>query len=243
MIANILESLNIDRLEQLKLARNYYLNFLDRSIRYDLIPKTSPEYLELSRYFLEDKEEDDVREERFEKWLKIVPRDMKIDRMKRIMKLKSIEIPECKEESDDEIDCLVWTEILNCHVLICLDRFGILIKEMELLEMGQDHVVDMSEEDRVSSNPSNMTTRIDKPFKLVKDRKNVAEGVFKYGHNLPTMTIEEYLELERRRGNIISGGGAASTVKLEIDEDDEETTEIELKKAREFDELKDCKLF
>jgi immunoglobulin-binding protein 1 len=31
--------------------------------------------------------------------------------------------------------------------------------------------------------------------------------VFGPGHNLPTMSIDEYLQIERERGNILSGGG------------------------------------
>ena len=53
------------------------------------------------------------------------------------------------------------------------------------------------------------------------------------------MTIDEYLELERKRGNIISGGGAASAVKKEVDEDNEMEVDRALMKAREFDEFKD----
>lgn len=46
-----------------------------------------------------------------------------------------------------------------------------------------------------------------RPFTLVDNRSQLKRGVFKSGHNLPTMTIDEYLEEERRRGGIIEGGG------------------------------------
>ena len=236
-MATVLECQNTDRMEHLKMAQSYYLNFLYRSMQYDLVPKSIHEYPELSRYFLEDKDEDDVKEARFEKWLKQVPRDLKIDRMKRILKLKGFEIPEDDEKEEfDEINNLVWLDIVHYYVLLTIDRLGMLLRELELLEVGENPIEPVKTEVKNDS-----LTKIEKPFKLVKDRKTIAEGAFKYGHNLPTMTIDEYLDLERKRGNIISGGGAASAVKKEIDEDNEAAMEIELKKAREFDEINDSK--
>ena len=44
-------------------------------------------------------------------------------------------------------------------------------------------------------------------FTILDSREQIRKGVFRPGHNLPTMTIDEYLEEERRRGNIIEGGG------------------------------------
>lgn len=46
-----------------------------------------------------------------------------------------------------------------------------------------------------------------RPFTILDNREEIRNGVFRPGHNLPTMTIDEYLEEERRRGNIIEGGG------------------------------------
>lgn len=42
------------------------------------------------------------------------------------------------------------------------------------------------------------------------ERSRLQAQVFGPGHRLPTMSIDEYLEVERQRGNIITGGGAAS---------------------------------
>jgi hypothetical protein len=58
------------------------------------------------------------------------------------------------------------------------------------------------------------------PFTLLGNRQELAAGVFRPGHNLPTMSIDEYLEEERRRGGIIEGGGEASWHRPEPDEDD-----------------------
>ena len=75
-----------------------------------------------------------------------------------------------------------------------------------------------------------------KPFTLLDNRQKLRNGVFKPGHNLPTMTIDEYLEEERRRGGIIDGGGEQSGSAAEVDEDDMEKADQDTMKAREWDE-------
>lgn len=75
------------------------------------------------------------------------------------------------------------------------------------------------------------------PFTIVGSRQDLKKGVFRPGHNLPTMSIDEYLEEEKRRGNIIEGGGEASFNRPEPDEDDMEKADQETYKAREWDEF------
>ncbi|CCU83031.1 TOR signaling pathway regulator (TapA) [Blumeria hordei DH14] len=76
-----------------------------------------------------------------------------------------------------------------------------------------------------------------RPFTLLSNRKTLRKDVFKPGHNLPTMTIDEYLEEERARGGIIEGGGEASGIRPEPDEDNFEKADEETMKAREWDEF------
>ncbi|RKU46782.1 hypothetical protein DL546_006431 [Coniochaeta pulveracea] len=68
------------------------------------------------------------------------------------------------------------------------------------------------------------------------DKQELAKGVFRPGHNLPTMSIDEYLEEERKRGGIIEGGGEASWARPEPNEDDIEKADQETYKARAWDE-------
>ncbi|SPN99610.1 related to TAP42, component of the Tor signaling pathway [Cephalotrichum gorgonifer] len=77
------------------------------------------------------------------------------------------------------------------------------------------------------------------PFTLVGNRQELKKGVFRPGHNLPTMSIDEYLEEERRQGNIIEGGGEASYYRPEPDEDDMEKADADTYKARDWDDFKD----
>jgi len=91
-----------------------------------------------------------------------------------------------------------------------------------------------------------------RPFVLLDKRQQLKDGVFGPGHNLPTMTIDEYLEEERRRGGIVEGGGFVlrfhvicsiltvcrekSGERLEVDEDDYEAADRATMKARAWDE-------
>ncbi|KAH7165519.1 TAP42-like protein [Dactylonectria macrodidyma] len=74
------------------------------------------------------------------------------------------------------------------------------------------------------------------PFTLVGSRTDLAKGVFRSGHNLPTMSIDEYLEEEKRRGNILQGGVEEKPV---VDEDDMEAADEATYKARAWDEFTD----
>ncbi len=75
------------------------------------------------------------------------------------------------------------------------------------------------------------------PFTLVGGRADLRQGVFRAGHNLPTMSIDEYLDEERRRGNILSGG--TDPQKPEPDEDDMDAVDRATYKAREWDDFND----
>ncbi|KAF2226914.1 phosphatase 2A-associated protein [Elsinoe ampelina] len=76
-------------------------------------------------------------------------------------------------------------------------------------------------------------------FTLLDKRTQLQQGVFRPDHSLPTMTIDEYLEEERRRGGIIEGGGPNSGLAPEPDEDNLEKADAETMKARAWDDFKD----
>ncbi|KIX08353.1 uncharacterized protein Z518_03009 [Rhinocladiella mackenziei CBS 650.93] len=75
------------------------------------------------------------------------------------------------------------------------------------------------------------------PFTLTDKRTQLLQGVFKPSHNLPTMSIDEYLEEERRRGGIIDGGGNVNAPQPEPDEDNMEQVDAATMRAREWDEF------
>ena len=78
-----------------------------------------------------------------------------------------------------------------------------------------------------------------RPFTLLDKRTRLQQGVFRPDHSLPTMTIDEYLEEEKRRGGMIDGGGEQSGVREIVDEDDYEKQDEEMYKARQWDEFKE----
>lgn len=77
------------------------------------------------------------------------------------------------------------------------------------------------------------------PFTLLDRRTQLQQGVFKPSHNLPTMTIDEYLEEEKRQGNVVQGG-EQSGIQPEVDEDDLDIADEETMKARAWDEYKEA---
>lgn len=79
-----------------------------------------------------------------------------------------------------------------------------------------------------------------RPFTLLDTRQSLRKSVFRPGHNLPTMTIDEYLEEERARGGIIEGGGQASGIRTLPDEDNYNVADDETLKAREWDDFKEA---
>lgn len=78
------------------------------------------------------------------------------------------------------------------------------------------------------------------PFTLLDHRQRVRNGVFRPDHSLPTMTIDEYLAEEKRRGGMIDGGGAGEGRPTEQDEDNDRCADAETLKAREWDEFKEA---
>ncbi|CAO3627042.1 unnamed protein product [Cunninghamella echinulata] len=75
-----------------------------------------------------------------------------------------------------------------------------------------------------------------RPFVITSKRQQIKDQVFRPGWNLPTMTVDEYLQQEMDRGNIIKGGGEEPE-KKEIDENDYDALDADTMKKREWDEF------
>ncbi|GJJ12512.1 hypothetical protein Clacol_006755 [Clathrus columnatus] len=73
------------------------------------------------------------------------------------------------------------------------------------------------------------------PGSASSEKAKFLAQVFRPDHRLPTMTVDEYLEEEKRRGNIISGGGSQSFTaptkaeKLALDSEMDGTLQSEIK--------------
>lgn len=166
---------------------------------------------------------------------------------------------------DEEVVRTVHLANLALSVHLSFQQLESLNREAEILEQAPEPLIPQSstvEEDerrrQESMRQDGYTERLDRPFKrlqsfngpmlskegkplqpftIVGTRQDLAKTVFRPGHNLPTMSIDEYLDEEKRRGGIIEGGGEASWHRPEPDEDDEEKADAETMKARAWDEF------
>ncbi|CAG8532622.1 11153_t:CDS:2, partial [Dentiscutata erythropus] len=130
--------------------------------------------------------------------------------------------------------------------LLSIKQEADLLNQMRKMEeIGQSSSVEMRDDNRIEtvSRDHNgpllsQDGRPLRPFVITSQREAIKERVFRPSWRLPTMTIDEYLEQEAQRGNIIQGGGEKSKSKTEVD-DDEKAIDEETYKAREWDEFKD----
>lgn len=164
-------------------------------------------------------------------------------------------------ERDEEAVRQVYLMEVQWRIHKTFEGLDSLNREKEMLDMAPEEEIDdprrgAEEESRGGVDP---TLRLDEPFQksllnrggpllskqgrplqpftLVGSRTDLARGVFRPGHNLPTMSIDEYLEEEKRRGGILEGG--TDPPRNVVDEDDMEAVDRETYKAREWDDYKD----
>jgi hypothetical protein len=143
------------------------------------------------------------------------------------------------DEDDSETDAILREATLLLLRLSCAQAYGQLEsmdQELELLRSAPPPppLLEHPTEDRKGKNRDDndlwtldAPTRPDgsgplldlsgkptRPFTILpagaSDRARLQSQVFGPGHRLPTMSIDEYLQIERERGNILSGGGPQS---------------------------------
>ncbi|EPB85730.1 hypothetical protein HMPREF1544_07481 [Mucor circinelloides 1006PhL] len=192
-------------------------------------------------------------------------RDQKIARFKRERAVKQhiaqlrqqLDAVGNKEDEDRDVDDMEreWVEaLIELEILKALENWHaieqemVMVKEMEAMkEMREKTGRDTSVDSREAPQTSRANWGKDKPmlskegrplqpFVIMNKREQLKSQVFGYGHNLPTMTIDEYLEQEMERGNIIQGGGEEPE-KPVIDDNDYDAQDAETMKKREWDEF------
>ncbi len=157
-------------------------------------------------------------------------RQLKISRLHRIRDLEAIlEQRPALINVDEEEERKFFLDEIQLQSLKCLEELEMVEMELMMLSNGLERTTPS-----VTSYPS--VRKVGQSFTLLKSR--MREGVFKPGHNLPTMTIDEYLELERQRGGIIprSSNDADTDDK---DEDRDGNDEEKLQAQRRMDDFKD----
>ncbi|KAJ5152376.1 hypothetical protein N7492_010671 [Penicillium capsulatum] len=249
-----------DREATLKRALELYEQFLTRLDEYELLSKEDKKLLEQylanpSSFTLAPindaaaRRETKVRRFREEKELK--------------QKLEYLSRNEATLQSDDDDTRRLYLAELQLHIHQTFQALDLLIQELSILstmrnapELTQPRADDPRQRSNLGG--TNYSDRLDpslsqllnggrggpilnskgkpmQPFTLLDRRAQLQDGVFRSGHNLPTMTIDEYLAEEHRRGNVLQGG-EQSGVQPEIDEDDLDKADEETMKARAWDE-------
>lgn len=125
------------------------------------------------------------------------------------------DIPENNRNEDEEISRKFWSSQLEIAFFESLGQIQILKTELNILNNRPCPEQSISSFDKFENfnkangennhfyNPQN-PPRITRPPLVISKRQSIGDGIFKEGWSQPTMTIDEYLDLERQRGGIIS---------------------------------------
>ncbi|EMR08963.1 hypothetical protein PNEG_02741 [Pneumocystis murina B123] len=185
-------------------------------------------------------------------------REEKIQRYKREKELNKNISTFLKNPSKDENDLRKhFLEVVQLAIFKSLQSIEQLDLELKMIEISkdkdQDSINDYHRTETENNIHSTLKTKnnfqkdnplLDKhgkplrPFTIIAKREQLKNNVFGPDHNLPTMTIDEYLKEEAKKGNILSNKEIPQN-KKEIDQDNMEEIDIEMYKARKWDEFKE----
>lgn len=218
-------------------------------------------------------------------------REQKIERYKREKemegKIKDLQAVldkagEKSGETDVDIEDIerdLVMSLVNFHILKSMEHLQsigqeyVMVLEMEKMReraaLGdatdlRSHTAQPKIDPRNASGPLLSSAGVPlRPFVITSKRQELRDQVFRPGWALPTMTIDEYLQQEEERGNIIKGGyvskinivwsdgiinflimswnysGKEQPEKPEIDDNDHEALDAETMKSRDWDVYKE----
>ena len=251
------------RLAQLNVASTLLMDFITKMHDYSLLSKTNVQLLESYKDSpaafrivrddagLETRRNVKIKRFQDEKALK--------------SKLKLLREQSQSLNVDDEVVRNLFVAELDLNVHNAFQTLDMVTQERQVLKEMPDQTTNQADigaqdsRDRRNGSKQEYSERLDpstllnsnrphkgildssgkplQPFTITSKRGEMRKGVFGPGHSLPTMSIDEYLEEERKRGGIIEGGGPASEVVREPDEDDLAAVDAATLKAREWDEF------
>ncbi len=111
--------------------------------------------------------------------------------------------------------------------------------ERKKKELGFTENLESTKPDPILSS----TGKILRPFTLVSKREDVKKKVYGYGQYMPTMSVEEYIDEEIKRGGILPDSSNTGTNKKgdesSDDEDDYEASDRKTYEKRDWDEFAD----
>lgn len=246
-----------DRLEVLNRAIRYYLNFLTLLHSYKVLPSSSSNRL---RDVLDsnkaDEEGKSISLNNIQSSDATTRRADKIERFKMEKSLQE-RLENLRSTDDEEIQRKVYFAQLGLLSIKTFSALESMNMELELLNEQVKNPANLEEQpksiepDESGYVPGRLDPSLDKgpllnkfgkvnrPFTIVSSRDQINKNVQGTGQYLPTMTVDEYLDEEKRMGRIIEGGGPQSAITEEDDggDDDEDKHDQETYKAREWDEF------
>lgn len=160
----------------------------------------------------------------------VMSRQHKISRFNKVKELKSLCHPDTLKSDDEESARQFWMNWIKLKGLLALEEVEFLVAEKRLLSR-RGCVDGVKNTPLAIDHPPSKVVNVHRPFVLT--REHVRDRVFKPGHNLPTMSIDEFLDLEMKRGNMLQQQStAAGRTDPETDLDFDQETQ----KLRERDE-------
>ena len=134
-----------------------------------------------------------------------------------------VELRKQKEHHDDEeAQRAITLALIDLHIIKSIESLHGIKQEMVMVEEQEEREKRMEsqgkstveEDQRAPARATwgrnkpllNKEGRPLQPFVITNKRQQLQDQVFRPGWSLPTMTIDEYLQQEEERGNIIRGG-------------------------------------
>ncbi|CDK25521.1 unnamed protein product [Kuraishia capsulata CBS 1993] len=253
-LARALENSTKLRQQALQTSQTLYIQFLHSLENYGLLDRNQQERLDnfkesFNPTLSELRPDDPVKR-----------RELKIANFKAEkefnLKLSVLNDPTTNlENMDDEVVREIYTDQLKLQTLQAFQHIEANMMELEVLKhMPQPRLTEVKELDdrereREGSREANLkfTDKLEslsqpllskqgkvlRPFTIVSDRKQLQKKVFGTGQELPSMTVEEYLDYELANGGMVK----PQEPEKEVDEDDMEAADKETYEKRDWDEF------
>ncbi|EPY49810.1 TAP42 family protein [Schizosaccharomyces cryophilus OY26] len=231
-----------DRLKVIEYSKNHYESFLRICEGYGLKP------LPVSSFT----KDSDARS------IKIARYKLRKDMEKEMSSITG------ESTQDEELERKKWTNKIQMALEDTVDDLGHVEMEIQILR-NSEKVLQRNEDDEEKKDDETLkkeeqrkrdqnTWKLDmltkdglldpknrpiQPFTIVSDRNTKSKNVFGPGYNLPTMSVDDYLDEEYKRGNIVSQKDNPNQEEFE-DEEDDEISDAKTMKERYWDEYKEA---
>ncbi|KAJ3270742.1 hypothetical protein HK104_004860, partial [Borealophlyctis nickersoniae] len=246
-----------DRLSVLHTAQHHFDQFLSTCEQHEIFSKEDKKYLE-AQLAGGIKDLDKRREEKIARYKREKATKERLkDLHAQISHLTTTST--ASETIDEELDRDIILTTIDLFIQKTIESLRMIKDEKEMLEKMQEML--KAQQHKQGGEDRDASTTVEakhvrktwdprgpildasgkplKPFVLLNQREALRNQVFRPGHNLPTMTIEQYLDNQIAQGNFLQGGGERPE-KPQVDDTDEAAVDAETVKAREWDEFRDA---